>query len=159
ELPRPYIDLRASVRAEKVVLLATIPALKDLPGGPLRPDQQRTLRNQVNYVAGIWEDGPNATGWSTQPGYPALVLTKLYPEANRALVAQGRMAEEVEAMPVIQVVLLRSLQQYQRLRDDLFKWIPLPYWQASSGIKRVNQELVQARENFEGVPFISLLPA
>jgi hypothetical protein len=159
ELPRPYIDLRASAQAEKIVLLATIPALKDLAGGPLRPDQQKTLRNQVNYVAGIWEDGPNATDWRIQPGYPALVLMKLYPEARRALIAQGRTPDEVEAMPVVQVVLLRSLQQYERLRDDLFKWIPLPYWQASPGIERLNKELLQARDNFEGVPFISLLPA
>ena len=38
------------------------------------------------------------------------------------LIAQGRSAAQVEAMPSVQVVALHSYQLYEETRDDIFKW-------------------------------------
>ena len=48
----------------------------------------------------------------------AAMAAKIYPEAKRALIARGRPEAQVEAMPVIQVAALYSMEEYQRIRDD-----------------------------------------
>ena len=51
------------------------------------------------------------------------MAAKLYPEARRALIARGRPEAQVEAMPVIQVAALYSMEEYQRIRDGSYKWM------------------------------------
>ena len=153
ELPVPYINLRSSMQAEKIFLQATIPLLRDIGTTPWTAQQQATIRDQLRFL----DDGSSGH-WRGDLGATALALMKFYPEAKRALIAQGRKPDEVEAMPVIQVVLLRSLQQYEDLRDDLFKWVPLPYWQARQGIEAVTLRIDKTRQSLEGIPLSSLLP-
>ena len=62
------------------------------------------------------------------------MVARAYPEAKRRLIAQGRSAAQVEAMPAVQVVALHSYQLYQEARDDIFKWTGLPYWQGYKGM-------------------------
>src|SRR5439155_10012835 len=79
---------------------------------------------------------------------------------KRALIARGRKAEEVAAMPVLQVILLDALQQYRRLRDDVFKWVNVPYPQALAGWKRADDEVrAVVREHPAAVVFLEFLPA
>jgi hypothetical protein len=148
ELPVPYINLRSSMQAEKIFLQATIPLLKDIGTTPWTAQQQTTIREQLRFLEGRDDFGTTA-----------LALMKFYPEAKHALIAQGRKPDEIEAMPVIQVVLLRSFQQYEDLRDDLFKWVPLPYWQARQGIEEVTLRIDKTRQSLEGIPLSSVLPA
>jgi hypothetical protein len=158
ELPRPYISLRRGMQGEQVFLEAEIPLLKDLTTARLGPEQQKELGEQVMRAQRNLEGGPRASTVADD-AVMAMLAVKLYPEAKRALIAQGWKQADVEALPVIQVVLIRTLQQYQNLRDDLFKWVTLPYWQAGPGIAQAENQIRKARANFEGVPFINLLPA
>jgi hypothetical protein len=64
------------------------------------------------------------------------MAAKIYPRARRALIAQGRPEAQVEAMPVVQVAALYTLLEYQRLRDDSYKWLNLPYWQSYDRVDR-----------------------
>ena len=64
------------------------------------------------------------------------MAAKIYPEAKRALIARGRPEAQVEAMPVIQVAALYSMQEYQRIRDESYKWMNVPYWQSYNRIDR-----------------------
>ena len=52
-----------------------------------------------------------------------------YPRAKRFVIAGGRSASEVEAMPVAQVVLLYTMQTYDELCDNITKWAFVPYAQ------------------------------
>ena len=72
--------------------------------------------------------------WSQRMGVAALVA-QAYPEARRALIAQGRPAAVVEAMPTIQVAALYTYQSYQEYRDDVYKWAGLPQYQAFQGLQ------------------------
>jgi hypothetical protein len=157
ELPDPYIDLRAGLQAEKLFLEAHVPLLKDPGAAPWTAQQQKAVRDQLFNALRLSEGAESR--WQNDFAGTTLLLMKLYPEAKRALIAQGRKPDEVEAMPVIQVVLIRSSQQYENLRDDLFKWVPLPYWQARPGIEEANMRIERARESFEGIPLNSFLPA
>jgi hypothetical protein len=78
--------------------------------------------------------------------------------AKRALIAEGRQPADVEAMPSLQVVMLYSYQEYQRLRDDMFKWMYVPYPEAVIGIREAEKRVKMKKASFsEGIPFASLL--
>jgi hypothetical protein len=161
-LPRPFVDLRKGLEGEKVMVLGTLSqplSTLSLPkevesDRPLTPAQQQELMKTLDH---LW------LAWSREPGHPwpprvslLLQVAKTYPEAKRALLAQGRKPAEVEALPALQVVTLYSLQQFQRLRDDLFKWYGLPYWQAAPHFERAMKEVARARaEMTEGLPIAS----
>ncbi len=68
----------------------------------------------------------------------AAMAAKIYPEAKRALIARGRPEAQVEAMPVIQVAALYTMQEYQRFRDDSYKWMNVPYWQSYNRIDQAD---------------------
>ena len=76
---------------------------------------------------------PSLRNWTHRLGMAGLVF-QVYPEAKRALIAQGRSAEQVEAMPAVQVAALHTFQQYEQFRDDFFKWTSLPYYQGYKGM-------------------------
>ncbi len=76
--------------------------------------------------------GTSIGDWSSRMGVAALIA-QAYPEAKRALIAQGRSPKLVESMPTAQVALLHTYQSYQQYRDDVYKWSGLPYYQANKG--------------------------
>jgi hypothetical protein len=81
-----------------------------------------------------------------------------YPRAKRYLIAHGRSAAEVDAMPVPQVVLLYTMQFYNEARDDIFKWTYFPYDDSQKFAKQSEQRLRQiARNREEVIPLASLL--
>jgi hypothetical protein len=161
DLPRPFIDLRKPLEGEKLMLYGTLPLLRDIETTPLSPEQQQTLLKALggglDAIYPLAGYGPNRD-WADRLAGVAVVL-RAYPEAKRALVARGRKPEEVEALPALQVVLLHSLHQYQRLQDDLFKWNGLPYWEARPHLEQADREIRRAKVNLEALPFIEFLPA
>ena len=83
-----------------------------------------------------------------------------YPIAKRALIEQGRTAEEVEAMPVPEVVIRYTVQTYNELRDRMFKWFFVPYPQARAGIQEAERYLkTEGRTAGRSCPGWMLLPA
>ena len=88
------------------------------------------------------------------------MVARAYPEAKRALIAQGRSSAEVEAMPSIQVVALHSYKLYEETRDDILKWSGLPFWQGHRGLKEANEHPRTSWAKLKGgIPFASILPA
>jgi hypothetical protein len=88
------------------------------------------------------------------------VLLLHYSAGKRWMIeTQGRDRETVEAMPVGQVVLSYSLDRFERLRGESFKWFALPYHQAQPRLLEVEQQLRQAAARQEGFPFIQAMPA
>jgi hypothetical protein len=82
-----------------------------------------------------------------------------YPKAKQWLTEQGHDRDEVEAMPVAQVVTLYTLDQFDRLRGEMFKWFALPYHQAQPGMLQSQRQLEDAMARHAGYPFAQLLPA
>jgi hypothetical protein len=69
-----------------------------------------------------------------------------YPRAKDALISWGRSAKEVEAMPVAQVVMIYTMRTYGQLRDDVFKWMAVPYPAAREGLAKAERQVAQSRE-------------
>lgn len=157
DLPRPLFDLRKALQGEKVGFYATIPELRNLETTRLTPEQQQKL---LQILGGGIETamGERKPNWSNRLVGTLLTL-RAYPEAKKALIAEGRKPEEVETLPTLQVVLIHSLHEYQRFGNDLFKWYSLPYWEARPRIEQTDERILQAHRRLEGMPFIDVLPA
>ena len=84
---------------------------------------------------------------------------KAYPVAKRALVAEGMKAEEVEALPVLQVILLDAHRLYRKFSDATFQWISEPYYRAGPALSKVKKEMAEVCTAGRGVPILDLLPA
>jgi hypothetical protein len=77
------------------------------------------------------------------------------------LIAQGRSASEVEAMPVAQAMLLYTVQTYDDLCENAIKWAFLPYAQARKGAAQAEHQCSESvRTGREIVPLAhTFLPA
>jgi hypothetical protein len=159
DLPRPLIDLRKPIQGEKLWLYGTWPELRDLGNGPISPRQRERLGEVAAQIIAAGEDPGQASGAAARLATIARVA-KAYPEAKRALLAAGHKPDEVEALPAVQVVLIASLRDYERLRDEAFKWMALPYPEARPGLERSERALKEAKAHATGIPIAeSLLPA
>lgn len=161
--PRPFIDMRTAMEGERYLLEKEIPELNELDRGPWSPDQARQFADALQLKLFTFASGSpppstagagptNLSSMSRRLGIAAMA-TKIYPEAKRALIARGRPEGQVEAMPVIQVAALYTLQNYQRLRDDSYKWMGLPYWQS---FDKVNAMSRPAAEDKFANPLLTL---
>jgi hypothetical protein len=162
-LPRPLIDLRKPMQGEEIMADGLLPSLAELEQAPMSPAQVDELIRRVYRAMRMAEGGaPGFPGPETgvQLAFTGLVM-KYYPEAKRFLLGHGRKPEVVEAMPAPQVVMIYSVVHFQRLRDDLFKWVGVPYPEARAGLRRAAQERQKVCDGLGGgVPLLlAFLPA
>jgi hypothetical protein len=159
-LPRPLVSLRKPLQGDRMIMFSELPELQNIETARFSPEQQQVLVDHVLRVIGIMHEDrtPSGANWEGKVLLAALA-SKLYPEAKRALIAGGRNAEEVESLPIVQVVLIHILHQFQRLQDDLYKWFNVPVWQALPELRKVDQQIVAAKSRLEGVPLLDFLPA
>lgn len=168
-LPRPFLEISQAVEGEKYVLEKEFPQLRTLSSSVWSLDQARAfsddLQKKLAMLVGDWarSSSPSSRPEMKDLGehlmFTALVA-RAYPEAKRRLIAQGRPAAEVEAMPAIQVVALNSYQLYEETRDDIFKWANMPYFQGYRGLSEANQHPRTSWMKLKrGIPFASILPA
>ncbi len=133
--PRPFIDPRPAYEGERHTLEREIPELKVLDDHVWSDDEARrfadTLQRKLDSFMG--SQGPIAPGAEeTLSSFErrfriAAMAARLYPQASRALIAEGWPETKVKAMPVLQVVCLHTYREYGKLRDDMYKWLNVPY--------------------------------
>lgn len=164
-LPRPFIDLRLALEAEMEMIDLNFPDLRGVDGKNLSPEGWRELWEQT--VARIWRirhfdhrDNAKTPPHKEQVRMLAAAI-EVYPQAKRYLVAEGRSAAEVEAMPVHQVLLLHTLRSSEELRDDYYKWAWMPYADARKHTEEAGRQLAaRCQSSFEIIPLAgTLLPA
>jgi hypothetical protein len=144
--PRPFVDVRDAMESEGYPLETELPEMRELDRGPWSLDEARRFVEKLESKLYAMTSGSPIPGTSsamptdlrdlTRRLGIAAMAAKVYPEATRALVARGKPEAQVEAMPIVQVAALYALQEYQRLRDDSFKWMNLPYWQSFDRVDR-----------------------
>jgi hypothetical protein len=99
--------------------------------------------------------GASRPEWQTRLALAALAA-KYYPEARRYLRDHGYKAEQLDAMPAVQVVVLYQTEQYDQYRDEIVKLLSLPAWQARAGMETVGKEIGRLRMDAANV-FVGLL--
>lgn len=158
DLPSPIASLRTGLGGERVFLTAQFePVLK-----ADRSLTEEELNKYIKYADDIvrlegGESGDKKPA-SVRERYRAVTAdpAKLT-AARKRLVEFGTPQELAERMPPLQVALTDDLQQYDVQRDELFKWVHLPYWQFMAGFTRANDDL--KREQIHNVFGPTLLPA
>jgi len=158
-LPRPIVDFRLGGEAESNSLYLQWPELRDLDKKKLAPEEWRNLLQRImKNLQQFSSPSFNAPSKEAFEGMVALLALQGYPGAKRYLIERGRSADEVEGMPVAQVVLLYTVQIYNELSDEQFKWFFLPASEASDGPRRAEKHLIEAvRAKREIIPVASLL--
>jgi hypothetical protein len=155
-LPRPLIDVRRGIEAEMNAVRLTFPELCDLDDATRSPEYWRDSLHQFYREFAPYTEN---TGVYRPEVLTALVI-RGYPIARQALVERGLSPEEVDAMPVPRVVLLHTMQTYEELRDDVFKWSYLPYWEACQRTEQADMAARSAVEGREVIPLArTLLPS
>jgi hypothetical protein len=144
-LPRPFLDVRRSMEYELNTVYRSYPQLQTLRKKTLSArevdDVVEQLIKLLSESAG--GQGPKNLPWAEKIG-AAVLAAKLYPDARKRLLARGRTAREIEAMPMMQAVVIDLMDEHDRLRDDIVKWLGLPPWQAGPGLERVEKEVKAA---------------
>ena len=128
--PRPFIDLRDNFGTERHILEQEFPALLELDHGVWSVDQTRRLADSLQAKLFSYVDTLPGSAIAIPRGMSpdllrlgiAAFCAQIEPEARRALIASGKPAAEVEAMPVVQAALLHVYHQAQERRDSVFKW-------------------------------------
>jgi Sigma-70 region 2 len=163
--PRPLADFSASFESERFLLEREIPSLGQLDGSAWSAQHGRKFSEELQdklFKLAELGDGSGTSGlrnWTHRLGMTVLIL-QAYPEAKRALIAQGRPPLEVEAMPAVQVAALHTFQQYEEYRDDLFKWTSLPYYQGEKGMDdSASGKRIRANQSMLFKLFTRLTPA
>jgi hypothetical protein len=161
-LPQPFIKLRKAIQAEAMMVYYSWPLLRLVDTTPRSGPEMEKLRGEAqNFLSQNFPPDPSLNQTPARLGVLGLSIVA-YPEARRALIAQGHKPEEVDALPVLQVVLIATKREYDRQRDAMFKWMYLPYPEARLGLKKAEAELSRHRQKafLHGLPLAQLfLPA
>jgi hypothetical protein len=152
-LPRPLVDFRLAAETESNMLYLEFPELRDLGKKKMSPCHWSDL---MTTVAGAIRDYSKRFKYSS---VPQSVLSRLsqfslptsmssllrdHPDAKRYLIERGHTAAEVEAMPLAQVVLLYSVELYDELSDNMYKWLCLPASEAGKKPEEAERRLAEA---------------
>jgi hypothetical protein len=155
-LPRPLADMQPGIEAEAQMVYLSYPELADLENRDYGTEHWQHVLDRLLANTARWGEGELKQ--SDRLLFMARAI-KCYPLAKQRLIDAGRSSDEVEAMPVAQVVAIYTMRTFDEFRDEMFKWFPLPYWQASPGLQQANETLKTASSR-EIVPIASLiLPA
>jgi hypothetical protein len=145
DLPQPFIDLRRGLGAEKMFVDVHLPEVAQLEKGPLAAHDLERLTNVCcNPEAGLWNKQYKAT--AAEKVELVGKVMQAYPAARQALIDQGRKPEDVEALPMLQVVLMHHYRKFRVVQDAMLKWTHVPYPLAQKGMKKVRDELCSAQQ-------------
>jgi hypothetical protein len=165
--PRPFIDPRYPFEGERYLLEKELPELNELDSHVWSVDEARhfadELQRKLFALASETEypssDSHDLTSTVRRLGIAA-IAAKIYPEAKEALIAQGWSADRVEAMPVIQVAALHTILEYQKLRDNTYKWLNQPNAQSFDKVDQAFKATMSDRmKNPLLTMFSMLMPA
>lgn len=143
-LPRPMVDCRMAFEAEMGKPYLAHPELRDLDNNRYLPEQwQQLLQQNVDrWLQLAHSEQTTYTPPTEAERHQTLkMLLDGYPDAKRHLIARGHSAAEVEAMPTAQAVLLNVMQTYDEVRDDLFKWLWMPFPEALQRVEQARKRL------------------
>jgi hypothetical protein len=148
DLPTPFISLHTPYQGEKIWLDNLFPEVREMLADknarPLPEAQVRTLVDKLTKNWASIEGGSGANETVTRLGL-GVMAARAYPEAKRFLLSQGRKKEDVESMSVLQAFLLLEMHNYDRVYDDMIKWINMPYPVARKGMAAAETTLKQAK--------------
>lgn len=132
-MPSPFTSFMTAIEGERLYIGAEFPGLER--DKPISQEQARLLAMRFDRLMGL----VTVNNQSSFPVMlPGLALAG-YTEAKEYLIRDKKLSPGiVEAMPVAQVVLLRQLEGYESMRDDIFRAAMLPAPQAFAMLRETD---------------------
>jgi hypothetical protein len=158
-LPVPLVDLRSAMEKEFTLPEYGFPEITVFESRHLSRDEARRVSDRL---LKRWL-GINDAGNTIEAARVRFALSAVasYPADKQTLIDAGRSKDEVDSMPVEQVVWLASYRRWQVDADELLKWTNIPAPQCREGLNRSEQRMGRLRSEHRDSPFefTSLLPA
>jgi hypothetical protein len=129
-LPRPLIDWRTALENEPEFLYRSFPELRDVKGRSEPAEYWQGLWDELAERVANWE-GVYQFYTNLRPGPLGTAANAIgkFPAVKQQLIKDGWTEEDVERMPVPQVLLIHTLKTYDEARDELRKWAYLPHYE------------------------------
>ena len=145
--PRPFVDLHASLENE-LNLVFKFPIIREAEQ-PHTPEEWKQLFLDAAKTTQQLASGKSPTDSADQTspeGFLELVKPE-YPRIKEELVQFGYTAEQISAMPIIQVIALHEAALARHKRDETLKLIYLPIQQASPLLEAIERPADQATKS------------
>jgi hypothetical protein len=138
ELPAPLIDFREAIDVIEDDAALTVPEMRRVhePGGTA--DQWRTTLFDVWTKVRDMSDEPR---WKKTPEFLVASSLRNYPQAKRSLVELGWTADEIDRLPVAQVILLAAATNQRALQNEAAVAFDMPYPAASARLQKVESQI------------------
>lgn len=163
--PRPLVDPRPGLEMEMTALPLSFPALR-----PAERSEEEwkvaavRLAGEFARMSGMVSGEVRSAEWwanaATQAAWVVQVAARR-DSLKAFLVRCGVDPKAVANMNDAQLFVEFSRLKYEDLRDDMFRWMLLPYPEARRGIEAAEQRLAQAKagggDDQEIIPFAALL--
>jgi hypothetical protein len=147
ELPSPVINIEKALKVEYEGFFLGCPEFQDLRRQRNAPEQWDLLLRR--FVSEVVRFEYLDTGKKPEKDRASTIMARVLAavsEAKTDLIAAGYSPKDVEAMPASQIVLLQTLEMYDRYRDEFYKWLRLPYWQAEKGLAELERNMKSAKK-------------
>ena len=148
-------DLREALSYESRMWEFSVHELADIDRRALSPEEALKAAESIEQIA-RWPG--RASPDLGQVGILAKAVC-LYPQAREYLLEHGYTRERIEAMPVVQTVLLAWWKEFAVVRDNCYKWLVLPDDEVRQHIQRSTEDVFAADRSGQGGVFTSFLPA
>jgi hypothetical protein len=144
ELPVPLVDIRGAIVMEPYSVENSFPQLVDFRSRRLTRDEAHRLSNRIleKWIKSEFTPNLPKTLEEAERRFAAS-SEAYYPEAKQLLIDAGRPKDEVDAMPLEQVVWLASFHRWHLYWDDLIKWSFLPAPERHVGLEQVERRLAE----------------
>jgi len=154
ELKPDLVSMRDGIEFERTWWTTSLPGHRHVITGTMNSSEASALLHTIIKVWDLGGGGPSLNG----PLAELFYSTRFYDVGKKILIENGRMPEDVEALPVAQVTSAALLADYYHRRDEMHKWNYVPYAQARQGMKRAEMNAGKARQaGFN--PLVSILPS
>jgi hypothetical protein len=157
DLPSPFISLRLGVEGERLMFSQDIQMLKSSEGPAPESEIERLIGMMEEIL--VNESGP---GSKPKPGqYRGQVRDRVnnaeeVGKARERLNAAGVDRIAMGKWSPQHIVLLDEFVRFELLRDELTKWMDLPFYRAKDGLESTAKEIKREPANWAAV---ALLPA
>jgi hypothetical protein len=162
DLAAQPIDIRQALSYELRFWQFTIHKLDELDKRIFTPEEAFEVATQFQQVSSLSPLGRrgNDEPFRFLKQFPIVAgAVLLHPQAKAYLLDHGYTAEKVDAMPLIQAVLLYWWKQFEVVRDDAFKLTLLPDGEFFGRVQQYERIVKEAARRREGGIFTVLLPS
>ena len=164
DLPHPFLSLRMGMQGEQLMLGDEVATLKAAPAAVA----ESLVLKQIDILGPVFEielrdkakSRPGTTSDLGRVSYKEILQKKAAnPEevrtARDSLVQLGLPAGHVQAWSALHVLLIDDIMHYELYRDELAKYMNLPYWQAKPGIDETLAEVSKLENKWPALAMVS----